>query len=403
MLLPDLRGAEEFERHLKGIERETRIRVRDGAVGSGKMAGEAEAGERWFVFALNKNFTDLQRLFRVATVMCEDADVCKGSLDERRFRVHPRSFVTGGNGTLKELEIDLQDLFMTGPRRFFIDSASDLDTMFLLKLIRKNGPGDLLVLLRRCNAMLESISDNMGMKKVFGRQLEQLLRGWGFNFDHQQSCVLSNEFAGARGRQEALPFRLPPAHTQQSLEQIRVTWNELQRGGAGHKKLLIFGLGHDSDWWASVNPGGETVFVEDNKDWIKHVLQSAPNLDVVQVTYSTVLGRDLNKFRDRDKWGELAMNLPPRILQHKWDVVLVDAPMGFAPENPGRMQSIYMATKLVRKGGLVVVDDCERPAEELYMRLMLGEGNMFHTVGRRGKVMKDGTLIAGNKQCYFRM
>eukprot|EP00960_Hanusia_phi_P040073 754230-Hanusia_phi.AAC.4 len=447
--VPGVAELYQFEEHLRAIEEQTNINTR---VTEGRRAGTegiVEVGGRWFVFALKNNITFPGGRQRAAAVMCEDAKVCKSSLQGEGLMVHPKSFGKGDNGTLRELEQVLQDVFQREWKFFLIDSASDLDALFLLKLVRKKAPDNVLVLLHRCNSMLETSAENMGMKRLRGQRLDEERRRWGVQLDGGQSCLVSNEFAGARESRQLIPFSLPPAHTQQSLEQIRTTWNELQVGGAGRKRFLVFGLGHDSEWWAAANPGeivscplpttpqptfsppppprspvdpsppcsillsvggalnvaagGETVFLEDNQDWINHILKLAPSLNVHRVTYHTVLQRDMNKFKDRDRWQELELELPPKILQHKWDVVLVDAPMGFAPSNPGRMQSIYMAKKLVRKGGLLVVDDCERPAEDFYMRAMLGEERMFNSVMRRGRAMQDGTVIAGNKQCYFRM
>ena len=36
-------------------------------------------------------------------------------------------------------------------------------------------------------------------------------------------------------------------------------------------RLLIFGLGHDSDLWLALNADGETHFVESSTEWIKQV------------------------------------------------------------------------------------------------------------------------------------
>ena len=60
------------------------------------------------------------------------------------------------------------------------------------------------------------------------------------------------------------------------------------------------------------------------------------------------------------------MRLPEQVTQSRWDVILVDGPAGYTDENPGRMQSIYTASKLIKKGGYVFVHDCHRKVEQVY-------------------------------------
>ena len=65
------------------------------------------------------------------------------------------------------------------------------------------------------------------------------------------------------------------------------------------------------------------------------------------------------------------MKLPDYIKNTVWDVVFVDGPRGYNDKVPGRMQSIYAASKL--KARHVLVHDCDREVEETYFKQYLGQ------------------------------
>jgi hypothetical protein len=64
----------------------------------------------------------------------------------------------------------------------------------------------------------------------------------------------------------------------------------------------------------------------------------------------------------------LAMKLPEKVMSMAWDIIFMDAPMGFSDVCPGRMQSIYTASVLAsRRPGIdVVLHDCYRELEQSY-------------------------------------
>jgi hypothetical protein len=86
-----------------------------------------------------------------------------------------------------------------------------------------------------------------------------------------------------------------------------------------------------------------------------------------------------------NKPERLEMNLPPEISGDKWDVILVDGPCGhgFRRDFPGRMSSIYMASRLVARGGYVLVHDAERKVEDAYSKEYLGEENLMAKIRGR--------------------
>lgn len=86
----------------------------------------------------------------------------------------------------------------------------------------------------------------------------------------------------------------------------------------------------------------------------------------------------------------LTSQLPPGVLDAHWDVVVVDGPSGGAPEEPGRMGTIYTAAALARAaaaaGGEVAVDvavhDVDRTIERWYAWEYLCEDNLVAAKGR---------------------
>tara|TARA_R110000824_G_scaffold164077_6_gene340112 strand:- start:3333 stop:3923 length:591 start_codon:yes stop_codon:yes gene_type:complete len=151
--------------------------------------------------------------------------------------------------------------------------------------------------------------------------------------------------------------------------------------------FLIFGLGEDSPLWEDFNKGGRTVFLEDDKEWIKQFEDRG--LEIYDVTYST-------KIEDHEKIGfdpeKLKMDLPDTISETKWDLVLVDAPLGHSPprpyKGPGRMQSIYTAYNLLEDGGICIVDDMKREVETKYALHYFGAVNLIMTVEDKVAIFK---------------
>lgn len=132
--------------------------------------------------------------------------------------------------------------------------------------------------------------------------------------------------------------------------------------------FLVFGCGNDSRLWERVNTAGRTVFLEHHPQWAGDVAASIQS-EVILVSYWT----------QRAQWADLldqperlVMDLPPSVRDHQWDVVFVDGPTGFDDSTPGRMQSIFEASRLVSAGGMVFVHDCERPVEAAYSTVYLG-------------------------------
>ncbi|MEK9500886.1 hypothetical protein WI372_07850 [Gemmatimonadota bacterium DH-20] len=145
-------------------------------------------------------------------------------------------------------------------------------------------------------------------------------------------------------------------------------------------RVLIFGVGRDSQYWLDANEGGTTVFVEHEPTWIGMTRDLIPGVDVVQVSYDTVRTQWKALLERRDL---LFMDdLPDRILAENWDVIFVDSPQGGSRRRPGRMKSIYTASVLARRSTdvEVLVHDCHRPVEATYAHRYLGAERMVEQV-----------------------
>jgi hypothetical protein len=138
-------------------------------------------------------------------------------------------------------------------------------------------------------------------------------------------------------------------------------------------RLLVFGLGNDSLFWLTLNRDGLTVFIEDDKNWFEKITKKSKGIKAFLVHYGT----------QRKDWKKLLENtsllktiLPDDIEKEEWDIILVDGPKGWGDETPGRMKSIFLASRLIGKSGEIFVHDCDREVEDAYCNKFLGENNL---------------------------
>ena len=149
-------------------------------------------------------------------------------------------------------------------------------------------------------------------------------------------------------------------------------------------RMLVFGLGNDSLFWYRTNHGGRTVFLEDLEPWYREICSRNPELEAYQITYS----HDITQWETLlDHPERLAMDLPPEVTRASWDVILVDGPRGgkYSAESPGRMSSIYEASRLAGKNGYVFIHDAQRTVENAYARRFLGGNHLVEKV--RGRAL----------------
>jgi glucuronoxylan 4-O-methyltransferase len=149
--------------------------------------------------------------------------------------------------------------------------------------------------------------------------------------------------------------------------------------------LLVFGVGKDSQLWLGANAGGVTVFIEHEPEWIAETRRRLPGVDVRQVKYWTKRWQwRLLLELDRVRLDKLLFmrDLPPDVIERRWDVIFVDSPQGGHGQRPGRMQSLYTAAVLARKSAPVelLAHDCDRAVEATFCDRYLHKGELAEQI-----------------------
>ena len=151
-----------------------------------------------------------------------------------------------------------------------------------------------------------------------------------------------------------------------SLNEYQYIGGLIQQHSPGN--VLVFGVGYDSSYWIRFNQGGTTWFLEDNPEWANRIQNQIPDIQVKMVTYPTKR-RQWRRIMNQPE--RLCMNLSDIVPELYWDVIFIDAPIGSNGGTPGRMQSIYSASKL--KYRHILVHDCNRTVERKYFKKFIGE------------------------------
>ncbi|XP_028764990.1 glucuronoxylan 4-O-methyltransferase 1-like [Neltuma alba] len=184
---------------------------------------------------------------------------------------------------------------------------------------------------------------------------------------------------------------------QQTSKEISVTERVLEKKSPCN--FLVFGLGHDSLMWSSLNHGGRTVFLEEDDAWIEQIRHRFPGLESYHVTYDSKVNEADNLMEvgkgpectavgdTRYSMCQLALKgLPSEIYEIKWDLIMVDAPTGYYEEAPGRMTAIYTAGMMARNRESgetdVFVHDVNREVEDKFSRAFLCDKYMKKQEGR---------------------
>jgi hypothetical protein len=148
-------------------------------------------------------------------------------------------------------------------------------------------------------------------------------------------------------------------------------------------RLLVFGVGNDTPLWCEANDRGTTVFVEDSQEWIAKVRSQLGDLNVDIRTCSYIS-------RVSDLWSLIyasaRIRSMPEWLRHtEWNVIIIDGPMGYLPEHPGRLQPIAWASQLANEHSQevdVFVHDSDRLLERLAGLRFFGATRLSSITGR---------------------
>lgn len=128
-----------------------------------------------------------------------------------------------------------------------------------------------------------------------------------------------------------------------------------------NKKMLVFGLGYDSELWYNLT-NKNTFFVEDNKYYID--LNNSINKnniiyhDYKNISVKTSLNLTLNQIKN--------FEIPKKLLElAPFDIILIDGPTGFNEKCPGRLLPIYWSKEYLSNDKTIIyIDDASRHLEK---------------------------------------
>ncbi|KAM3221302.1 putative methyltransferase [Capsicum annuum] len=188
---------------------------------------------------------------------------------------------------------------------------------------------------------------------------------------------------------------------QQTIDEIKISFDILK--SLTPCNFLVFGLGHDSFMWSSINPRGTTLFLEEDPKWGRAILKDLKFLRANKVNFRTKL-YEAEKLiehyhKEPDCWArksflkgnhkcKLALDmLSDEVYDKEWDVIMIDGPKGYFDQAPGRMSAIYSAAVMARnrkRPGFthVILHDVDRDVEKVYAQLFLCRKNLVNGVGR---------------------
>lgn len=201
--------------------------------------------------------------------------------------------------------------------------------------------------------------------------IENELKNSGFRFDGANDPVLSAMSTPAGpvgGIVNSAIERYYTNEIQMSTAQIEIVAAAICSRGP-NCNLLVFGLGNDSPLWAEINAEGHTLFVEDALDWIAKVKTKHEHLNVEHIKYPTSVSKSLS---DPVSTIQAAAHIPAVLTERHWDVIIVDGPMGWGAQYPGRAFPIAWASQIGSNSTHVFVDDYERDLESKYADLIFG-------------------------------
>ena len=128
-----------------------------------------------------------------------------------------------------------------------------------------------------------------------------------------------------------------------------------------NKKMLVFGLGYDSELWYNAT-NKNTFFIENNKKYID--LNKNINSDnIIFYSYSNITVKSSFKLTDNQIEN---YSIPQQLLDNApYDIILIDGPNGFDDNCPGRLLPIFWSSKYFSKKTTVIyIDDATRPLEK---------------------------------------
>ena len=128
-----------------------------------------------------------------------------------------------------------------------------------------------------------------------------------------------------------------------------------------NKKMLVFGLGYDSELWYNAT-NKNTFFIENNKKYID-LIKNINSDNIIFYSYSNITVKSSFKLTDNQIEN---YSIPQQLLDNApYDIILIDGPNGFDDNCPGRLLPIFWSSKYFSKKTTVIyIDDATRPLEK---------------------------------------
>lgn len=128
-----------------------------------------------------------------------------------------------------------------------------------------------------------------------------------------------------------------------------------------NKKMLVFGLGHDSELWYNLT-NKNTYFVEDNKYYID-LNKSINNDNIIPHEYKGISVKTTFELTQQEI---TSFDIPKKLLElAPFDIILIDGPTGFNEDCPGRFLPIYWSKKFLSHDKTIIyIDDATRYLEK---------------------------------------
>lgn len=129
-----------------------------------------------------------------------------------------------------------------------------------------------------------------------------------------------------------------------------------------NKKMLVFGLGYDSNIWYNLT-NKNTFFVENNEEYIQKN-KDINTSNIIRYNYKGITVKTSFNMTDTQISSFI---IPEELIKNApYDIIYIDGPNGHLENKPGRLLPIFWSiTSLSKPGSIVYIDDCKRPLETM--------------------------------------
>jgi hypothetical protein len=180
---------------------------------------------------------------------------------------------------------------------------------------------------------------------MFGVAIYMIYTIWNMNITYSNidSIVFTSAVHSHNSNRDESAY--PKDSTRMGWNQVRHILDNLPLDG----HLLVWGIiGNDSSFWNAVTTG-TVVFLEDDRV-DTHVTTTTLTAYTVKYTTQNTVDQFEHWKSNPQTWDDALRleNLPDIVWNTKWDVILIDAPLGNQPADARRLQSMYMSKVLVQ-------------------------------------------------------